>query len=136
MRSFLLIVFFGCHAFCSSAQLSLVFSNLEKVPSTFYLAIYMPSDKFMSDDFYYGESIQVNSDSLLWQIDSLPAGTYALTAYQDVNNNGKLDRGMFGMPKEPFGFSNNPPVAMKGPSFHDCSFIYDGFKLKLDVRMK
>ncbi len=39
-------------------------------------------------------------------IDGLAPGRYALVVYVDRNANGKLDRGMFGKPTEPYGFSN------------------------------
>lgn len=38
---------------------------------------------------------------------SLPAGTYAISMYQDINSNGELDRNFLGIPKEPVGFGNN-----------------------------
>lgn len=37
----------------------------------------------------------------------LPAGKYAVSIYQDVNANGKLDQNFLGIPKEPIGFGNN-----------------------------
>ena len=39
-------------------------------------------------------------------VDALAPGRYAVMAYVDRNGNGKLDRGMFGRPTEPYGFSN------------------------------
>ncbi len=36
-----------------------------------------------------------------------PAGTYAISVYYDINDNGKLDTGLFRIPKEKIGFSNN-----------------------------
>lgn len=36
----------------------------------------------------------------------LAPGEYAFCVYQDANDNGDLDTGLFGIPKEPFGFSN------------------------------
>jgi len=39
-------------------------------------------------------------------LDALEPGRYALVVYVDRNGNGKLDRGMFGKPTEPYGFSN------------------------------
>ena len=36
----------------------------------------------------------------------LPQGEYAIRVYQDVNNNGQLDRGWFGIPKEPSAITN------------------------------
>ena len=34
-----------------------------------------------------------------------PAGSYAIAVFHDKNNNGKLDKNIFGMPKEGYGFS-------------------------------
>jgi len=36
----------------------------------------------------------------------LPIGEGVFNIYQDTNNNGKLDAGLFGIPKEPVGISN------------------------------
>ena len=37
---------------------------------------------------------------------NLPDGEYVLDAYQDTNNNGILDFGIFNIPKEPIGITN------------------------------
>ena len=47
----------------------------------------------------------------------VPPGRYALVAIHDENSNHKLDKNMFGIPKEGFGFSNNPHVVLTAPSF-------------------
>lgn len=48
---------------------------------------------------------------------NLPAGDYAVVAIHDENSNHKLDRNLFGIPKEGFGFANNPRVVLSAPSF-------------------
>jgi len=40
-----------------------------------------------------------------YKISGLAPGEYSLTGYNDLNNNGQLDTGMFSIPKEPMGFS-------------------------------
>ncbi len=50
--------------------------------------------------------------------ESLPAGTYGVKAVHDVNGNGKMDVNPFGMPSEPFAFSNNA-VGNMGPAKWD-----------------
>ena len=50
------------------------------------------------------------------RFDNLPSGTYALALIHDENGNGKLDT-MLGIPKEGFGFSNNPVIRFGPPSF-------------------
>lgn len=52
----------------------------------------------------------------------LPPGNYAVSTYQDLNNNSKLDRHFYGKPKEPFGFSNNVSPSIGPPDFNDCQF--------------
>jgi uncharacterized protein (DUF2141 family) len=48
---------------------------------------------------------------------SLPPGRYAVVVLHDENSNQKLDRNFFGVPKEGFGFSNNPRVMLTAPGF-------------------
>jgi hypothetical protein len=57
---------------------------------------------------------------------SLPAGTYAISVYQDANANGKIDRNLIGIPTELGGFSNNPRIVMGPPSFKRCAFRLEG----------
>jgi uncharacterized protein (DUF2141 family) len=47
----------------------------------------------------------------------LPAGDYAVAAIHDENSNAKLDRNFIGVPKEGFGFANNPHVGLSAPPF-------------------
>lgn len=47
-------------------------------------------------------------------------GDYAVAIFQDVNDNGKLDTRLFGIPKEPYGFSNNFRPRLSAPKFSDC----------------
>jgi uncharacterized protein (DUF2141 family) len=49
----------------------------------------------------------------------IPAGKYAVSIYQDTNENGRLDRNMLGIPKEPVGFGNNYRPLGK-PSFESA----------------
>jgi len=37
---------------------------------------------------------------------TISVGEYVITTYQDANNNGQIDLGLFGIPKESFGMSN------------------------------
>ena len=56
------------------------------------------------------------------KIDSLPSGTYAVQYYHDINSNGKLDTGSFGIPEEGYGSSNDARGFMGPPDFDDMIF--------------
>jgi uncharacterized protein (DUF2141 family) len=52
--------------------------------------------------------------------EGIPSGTYALVVLHDENMNGKLDTNWLGVPKEGYGFSNDPDAAT-APSAKDRS---------------
>lgn len=56
------------------------------------------------------------------EIKDLQAGKYAVRIFQDENNNKKMDKGMFGIPKEPWGLSNNIKAIFGPPKFEDTLF--------------
>jgi uncharacterized protein (DUF2141 family) len=55
-------------------------------------------------------------------VQNVPPGRYAAQAFHDRNANGKVDRGLFGIPKEAVGFSNDAPTPMRAPHFEDAAF--------------
>lgn len=52
----------------------------------------------------------------------LPQGTFAVSVLHDENNNGKMDKNFFGMPKESYGASNNPGKKMRAANFDEAKF--------------
>ena len=66
----------------------------------------------------------------------LPEGTYAIKAFHDVNDNGELDTNWMGIPKEPYGFSNDAMGAMGPPKFHQASFVVKKGSNQTRLRMR
>jgi len=66
-------------------------------------------------------NIQAAIGSVSYTFRSLSPGTYGLGVYQDEDNSGKLHTNLFGVPKEGYGFSNNPSV-MRMPTFQEAQF--------------
>ncbi len=50
-------------------------------------------------------------------VSGLLPGVYGVVALHDENKNMKLDKNLFGFPKEGFGFANNPHVGLGPPPF-------------------
>jgi uncharacterized protein (DUF2141 family) len=66
--------------------------------------------------------IEVSSkDNVSLQFADLAPGSYAVMIMHDENSNGKLDSNILGIPKEAYGFSNNPHV-MRQPTFDETKF--------------
>jgi uncharacterized protein (DUF2141 family) len=66
---------------------------------------------------------------------NLPPGDYAVIVLHDVNGNGKLDKNSWGIPKEPYGFSNNAQGILGPPSFEDVRFPFDGCALTIGIAL-
>jgi uncharacterized protein (DUF2141 family) len=55
-------------------------------------------------------------------IEGLPAGRYGVKAFHDVDGDGQLAVNPFGMPTEPFAFSNNAVGNMGPARWADAAF--------------
>ncbi|MFT5999466.1 MAG: hypothetical protein ACI81P_001924 [Neolewinella sp.] len=64
------------------------------------------------------------------------AGTYVLAAFHDVNGNGKLDRNLFGIPTEPYGFSRPPASKWEEPKFADIASTFSKNKAAARMELK
>jgi uncharacterized protein (DUF2141 family) len=56
----------------------------------------------------------------------VPNGEFAVAVYQDENGNGKLDKNLFGVPTEPYGFSRDAMGRMGPPRFADAKLSVNG----------
>ncbi len=52
----------------------------------------------------------------------VPKGRYAIKLFLDLNGNAEVDTNFLGIPKEPFGFSNNAKGKLGPPSFDAAAF--------------
>lgn len=79
--------------------------------------------------------ITPKNNKAVFTISDLPAGTYAIALMHDENKNTIMDKTMFGVPKEGFGFSQNPKISFSAPSFSDCAFKIDGSNKDLSIKI-
>lgn len=65
----------------------------------------------------------------------IPQGEYALAVVHDENMDGKLETSWLGVPTEGYAFSSGATVTMSAPSFEEASFLYDGRKLDMKIKL-
>lgn len=76
---------------------------------------------FNSEDAYNGgqpvvsAEVDATAEAVVATFNDLPAGDYAVRAFHDVNGDGRMNTNAFGMPVEPYAFSNNAAGVM-GPA--------------------
>lgn len=107
-------------------------TNFENKSSTkVYVSVFSEND-FLEKSIQT-KSVIISGNKVIVEFD-LPPGEYAISTYQDVNSNGKLDRYFIGKPKEPYGFSNN--VKPFGPPrYKDCKFTIDGSLKSISIKL-
>jgi uncharacterized protein (DUF2141 family) len=54
--------------------------------------------------------------------DDVPFGDYSVAMFHDENDDGKLNKGLFGIPSEGYGVSNNVTHATHAPRFTEALF--------------
>jgi uncharacterized protein (DUF2141 family) len=91
---------------------------LPKLP--FCLNLYDTKETFFKKPLS-SKTVKASNQSLEFSFD-LSEGEYAVAVYQDINENKLLDKGLFSIPKEPFGLSNNFRPSFSAPTFNDCNF--------------
>jgi len=62
---------------------------------------------------------------------NVPAGTWAATAHHDENVDARINKGLFGIPSEGYGVSNNHTYATHGPRWGESIFSVTTGEAKL-----
>ena len=127
---FLAVVLFLCPV--------LVYSSQDKLSLTVEVRGATP-DKgqsicslFTSSDTYLKQpAIKIikpvdSNGEVVFRIDDLTPGKYAVSVVYDEDSNGKLNTGIFGIPTEPVGVSNNAKGKFGPPSYEDAAFELSG----------
>lgn len=110
----------------TKAPLKIVVNGAEN-GKTLNLGVFRKTDNFPEQGKYY-KNYKHTSDvkgQIVLMIDDLPYSNYALAVFQDNNLDGILNTNFFGIPKEPFGFSQNFKPKLSAPDFEDCSIAYN-----------
>ncbi len=68
-------------------------------------------------------------------VKGLKHGTYAIAVYHDENRNDEFDQGLFGIPLEDYGFSNNASGFLGPPSFNDAAVKLDKKMVRTVIRL-
>lgn len=69
----------------------------------------------------YSASVPARAGETVVSLKDIPAGTWAVLAYQDENENKQLDRNFIGIPKENYGFSRDAAGRFGPPGFDDAA---------------
>ena len=79
--------------------------------------------------------VKARTGGVTIMVRGLAAGTYAVAVYHDENGNGAFDQGIFGIPLEDYGFSNDASGFFGPPSFADAAFRIGAAGGRITIRL-
>lgn len=90
----------------SAANLTVNVENIAQTKGTIMLGLFDQAT-YNGDGAVNGASLKVEGTSVSAEFEGLEPGEYAVRLYHDVNDDGEMNTNPFGMPTEPYAFSND-----------------------------
>lgn len=127
MKSILLagLIFSAAVSAAETANLRVIATNVQSDKGQIIVWVYDNKDDWLSDRFRTFKSVKVAGNragnSVVIEL-LLPPGEYALSVFQDEDNDTKLKSNFIGIPKEPAALSNNARPGFGPPKYKDAVF--------------
>ncbi len=119
-----------------AADLTVTVEGVKSGDGKVMLGLFDTPNGFPAAQPKQGQFGEVTNDKAVFIFKDLPPGRYAISAFQDRNNNQKLDANMMGMPTEPYGFSRNAAGRMGPPKFDDAAVTLETQALAITIQLK
>ena len=104
-----------------AAELTVTF-EVAQPAGDIYVGLYSKEASYTANQSEVARAVKVTAGPIRVVFGGLAPGRYAVKAFQDLDGDKQLDVNPFGMPTEPFGFSNNAEPRFGQPPFADAAF--------------
>lgn len=110
--------------------------NIKQSTGYIMLAMHNSNKSYLNEKIRPFKRIRIKAKApeMFLEFENLSAGKYSITIFHDLNSNGKLDTYILGIPKEPYGFSQNPETKFSPPKFAVTLFSFNENHL-IQIRM-
>ena len=136
------LFFFLLMALSLTAQnstLNITIQNIQKAEGKIMIAVFKGEANFLEDDKDIASKIALveKTGELTVVFPNLPFGNdYSVAVYHDVNGNEKLNTNLFGVPTEPYGFSNNARSKWGAPKYNVARFELNELTKNMVIQVK
>lgn len=117
----------------AASDLTVVVTNVRNTKGDVHLDLCRQAE-FLKDCPISGQTKAVIGTTVI-KLHNVPPGEYAIQGMHDENMNGRVDRGLFGIPKEGVAFSNDAPISFGPPKWKDAKFQVAG-DMTLTIKMR
>ncbi|MEJ2627499.1 MAG: DUF2141 domain-containing protein [bacterium] len=93
---------------------------------------YFPSEQ---DSAFIRRVLPIEDSKVVFQLDSLPYGDYAVSVHHDENNDDRVNSNWLGIPKEGLGASNDAKGFFGPPSFEKAKITLNKPEMSITINM-
>ena len=108
--------------------------NIKSTEGTVRVAIFNSKKEFLNKPFLSQAKISTTGE-MKFEFNEVPNGEYTLSSYQDVNENGELDKNFMGIPNEPYGISKEGKQMFGPPSYSEAMFTIVNTNARLTISL-
>ncbi len=131
------LLVWGTSAF--AATLAIEVSGVRNTQGKVAVAVFSSAAGFPKDDSKAMRRIMLPIDaashSARTVLSDVAPGSYAIAAFHDDNNSGKLETNFFGVPKKGYGFSNNPKPKMRAATYDEARFVVPAAGASVSIQL-
>lgn len=121
----------------SSRNVTVRVSGLKSQDSRLLIAIFESSEGFpKSEHSTTAMTEDVTADTLEFSLRMREQNPTAIAVFQDLDANGKLTKNAFGIPTEPYGFSNNARSMLGPPTFTQAAVTVSEKTPLLEIKVR
>jgi uncharacterized protein (DUF2141 family) len=116
-----LVIILTTTQFIEASTLTIHLKNVSEKGGNLMVAVFANENDWLQEGTYSAKQNAISPESIV-TIEDVPPGTYAISVFQDIDENMALDANCLGIPKEPYGFSNDAPSYFGPPSWEKAIF--------------
>ncbi|MDA3860946.1 MAG: DUF2141 domain-containing protein [Melioribacteraceae bacterium] len=120
----------------SVGKLIINFTGFDSDEGTVRVALSNSSENYSDDKPFKRITSKIKGNIATVEFNDLPFGEYAVSAFHDEDNDKELGTGMFGIPTEGYGFSNNARGSFGPAEYEDAKFIVKDITTTISIEIE
>jgi uncharacterized protein (DUF2141 family) len=133
---FLMLVLFGLsNLLFAQSRLEVIVKGIKNDKGSIRVGLFKDKNTFLRTAVY-GQVVKSGEGEIRVLFSDVPPGVYAVSVIHDENENTELDSGLFGIPKEGFGFGNDAMATFGPPSFEKASIAIEPGKMSINITVR
>ena len=120
----------------NNGDLFIQVSGIESARGTVRYALYDSAKNFPTSKIRVAKGgVLATPSGTTIIVNGLKPGFYAVAVFHDENLNKKFDQGVFGIPLEKYGFSNDARGFFSAPDFEEAKFQVRGQRTDISIEL-